>query len=182
MSRIGKAPIELPDGVTVVVQSGTDVLVNGPLGKNKFCFDGSVSVKSENGVVSVVCNNHEDKHARMMHGTVRSIINGMVWGVSKGYSKSLEISGVGFKASMKGADVLNMDLGYSHDILYKIPSDVKVAIDASGTKIEVKGVDKQRVGQVAADIKSFYPVEPYKCKGVKIVGEFVRRKEGKKTA
>lgn len=182
MSRVGKAPIELPDGVAVVVENDTDVLVSGPLGKNKFSFDGSVSVAVDGKTVTVLCENHEDKHARMMHGTVRSVINGMVVGVSKGYSKSLEISGVGFKASMKGADVLDLDLGYSHDILYKIPSDVKLTIDGSGTKIEVNGVDKQKVGQVAADIKRFYPVEPYKGKGVRIVGEFVRRKEGKKTA
>lgn len=182
MSRVGKAPIELPDGVSVVVENGTDVIVNGPLGSNKFCFDGSVSVVNENGVVTVECKDHEDKHARMMHGTVRSIINGMVLGVSKGYSKSLEINGVGFKASMKGSDVLDLDLGYSHDIFYKIPSGIKLTIDGSGTKLEVSGVDKQKVGQVAADIKRFYPVEPYKGKGVKIVGEFVRRKEGKKTA
>lgn len=182
MSRIGKAPIELPDGVSVVVENGTSVLVSGPLGSNRFCFDGSVSVVNNDGVVTVVCNDCENEHARMMHGTVRSIINGMVLGVSKGYSKSLEINGVGFKASMKGADVLDLDLGYSHDILYKVPNGVKLMIDGSGTKIEVKGVDKQKVGQVAADIKRFYPVEPYKGKGVKIVGEFVRRKEGKKTA
>jgi large subunit ribosomal protein L6 len=117
-----------------------------------------------------------------MHGTVRSIVNSMVIGVVDGYSKNLEISGVGFKVMMKEQNILDLNLCYSHDILYTIPNGIKLEIDPSGTKVAIKGIDKKLVGQVAADIKRFYPVEPYKGKGVKIVGEFVRRKEGKKTA
>jgi large subunit ribosomal protein L6 len=106
----------------------------------------------------------------------------MVVGVVSGYSKDLEISGVGFKATAKGQNVLDLSLGYSHDILYAIPPGIKLTIDQTGTKVSVSGIDKKMVGQVVADIKRFYPVEPYKGKGVRIVGEFVRRKEGKKTA
>ena len=181
MSRIGKLPIEVPSNVKVQID-GAKVSVEGPLGKNVHTFDDSVNIVFENNQIVVTCVDVEDDHSRMMHGTVRSIINGMVQGVLKGYEKKLEINGVGFKASLKGANVLDLDLGFSHEILYEIPAGIKVVIDPSGTKLEVSGVDKKMVGQVAAVIKSFYPVEPYKGKGVKILGEFIRHKEGKKTA
>ncbi|MDR1413928.1 MAG: 50S ribosomal protein L6 [Puniceicoccales bacterium] len=181
MSRIGKTPIQVPPNVKVVI-SGCRVTAEGPLGTNEQVFDDSVEITLSEGTLCVACKDENDRHSKMMHGTVRSIINSMVSGVVSGYSKDLEITGVGFKASLKGQNVLDLDLGYSHDILYQIPGGIKLVIDQSGTKISVKGVDKKTVGQVTADIKRFYPVEPYKGKGVKIVGEFVRRKEGKKTA
>ncbi|MDR1528206.1 MAG: 50S ribosomal protein L6 [Puniceicoccales bacterium] len=181
MSRIGKSPICIPSKVKVVIDGG-HVTVEGPLGKNEKTFDNSVIIKQVDGEICVCCRDENDKHSCMMHGTVRSIINSMVVGVINGYSKNLEISGVGFKVVMKGQNILDLNLGYSHDILYTIPNGIKLEIDPSGTKIAVKGIDKKLVGQVAADIKRFHPVEPYKGKGVRIVGEFVRRKEGKKTA
>ncbi|MDR0693634.1 MAG: 50S ribosomal protein L6 [Puniceicoccales bacterium] len=181
MSRIGKSPIGVPSNVKVVVE-GSRVVVEGPLGKNEKTFDDSVIIKQVGGEICVHCRDENDKHSCMMHGTVRSIVNSMVIGVVSGYSKNLEISGVGFKVAMKGQNILDLNLGYSHDILYTIPQGIKLEIDPSGTKAAVKGIDKKLVGQVASDIKRFYPVEPYKGKGVRIVGEFVRRKEGKKTA
>ncbi|MDR2737773.1 MAG: 50S ribosomal protein L6 [Puniceicoccales bacterium] len=181
MSRIGKSPIRIPANVRVNID-GCRVAVEGPLGKDEKTFDDSVSIEMVDGSIHVICANENDKHSRMMHGTVRSIINSMVIGVVSGYSKNLEIIGVGFKATLKGQNVLDLSLGYSHDVFYSIPNGVRVDIDQSGTKVSVKGVDKKSVGQVTADIRRFYPIEPYKGKGVKIVGEFVRRKEGKKTA
>ncbi|MDR1255909.1 MAG: 50S ribosomal protein L6 [Puniceicoccales bacterium] len=180
MSRIGKLPIKIPAGIKVLI-SGASVVVEGPLGKNEKVFDDSVFIKMENGEVCVSPADTSVEHSLVMHGTVRSIIESMVIGVTTGYRKNLEISGVGFKATMKGK-VMDLDLGFSHDILYEIPAGIKVDIDQTGTKLSVFGVDKQLVGQVAANIKSYYPVEPYKGKGVRVVGEFVRRKEGKKTA
>jgi large subunit ribosomal protein L6 len=154
--------------------------VEGPLGKNEKNFDDSVTI-ALNGSEVLVSPNGNGDHALVMHGTVRSVVASMVTGVASGYKKDLEISGVGFKATMKG-NALDLSLGFSHDILYDIPAGIKIVLDQTGTKLSVSGIDKQLVGQVAADIKSYYPVEPYKGKGVRIVGEFVRRKEGKKTA
>ncbi|MDR1401374.1 MAG: 50S ribosomal protein L6 [Puniceicoccales bacterium] len=181
MSRIGKASIQIPPNVKISVDK-CKVTVEGPQGKNEQTFDDSVGIALCDGVICVTCRDENDRHSKMMHGTVRSIINSMVAGVVSGYSKDLEINGVGFKASLKGHNSLDLDLGYSHDILYSIPPGIRIVIDQTGTKISVKGVDKKTVGQVTADIKRFYPVEPYKGKGVRIVGEFVRHKEGKKTA
>jgi large subunit ribosomal protein L6 len=180
MSRIGKLPIKIPGGVKVLVDGG-QITVEGPLGKNKKVFDSSVSIRVDGEEVCVSPAKASDDHSLVMHGTVRSIVASMVAGVVSGYKKDLEIFGVGFKAVLKG-NIMDLDLGFSHDILYKIPDGIRINVDQSGTKLSVSGVDKQLVGQVAADIKSYYPVEPYKGKGVRIVGEFVRRKEGKKTA
>ena len=181
MSRVGKVPVKIPANVKVEID-GVNVRVSGPLGVLSQAFDDSVAVEQSGEEIVVRRRDENDDHSRMMHGTVRSIINSMVLGVVNGYSKSLEISGVGFKDVMKGADVLDLSLGYSHDVLYKLPAGIKLVIDQTGTKIDISGADKKVVGQVAADIKKFYPVEPYKGKGVRSVGEFVRRKEGKKTA
>jgi large subunit ribosomal protein L6 len=180
VSRVGKLPVKIPNGVKVSVD-GCRVVVEGPLGKNEKTFDDSVLIKIENGEVCVSPARIGDDHSLMMHGTVRSIVASMVDGMVSGYRKDLEINGVGFKATVKGK-IIDLDLGFSHDILYEIPDRIKIDVDQSGTKLSVFGVDKQLVGQVVADIKSYYPVEPYKGKGVRIVGEFVRRKEGKKTA
>lgn len=180
MSRIGKLPIKLPSGVKFSIKDGV-VSIEGPLGKNEKFFDDSVNVVLEGEFIHVTPTDLQNDHSLMMHGTVRSIIAAMVDGVVSGYKKDLEINGVGFKATLKGK-ILDLDLGFSHEILYEIPDGIKVVVDQSGTKLSVSGIDKQLVGQVAADIKSYYPIEPYKGKGVHIIGEFVRRKEGKKTA
>lgn len=177
MSRIGKQPITVPAGVKVAV-NGPTVSVEGPKGKLARSFAG-VTFALEGNQVRVAAA-AEGREAGALHGTARAIVRNMVEGCATGYKKNLEIEGVGFKAILKG-DTLDLVLGYSHPILYKIPAGVKVTV-AENVKIEVSGPDRHLVGQVAADIRSFYPVEPYKGKGVRIVGEHVRRKEGKKTA
>jgi len=177
MSRIGILPVAIPDKVKVAVE-GEQVTVEGPKGKLCKSFDKTVSiaVKEDQVIVEPVSRSRQ---ARAMWGTARSIIQGMVEGVQKPFERSLEIEGVGFKAQLKGK-VLDLALGYSHPIEYPIPDGITVTVDG-GTKLKVTGPDKHLVGQVSADIKSYYPVEPYKGKGVRIVGDYVRRKEGKKT-
>jgi large subunit ribosomal protein L6 len=177
MSRIGKQPITVPAGVKVAF-NGSTVNVEGPKGKLTRTFAG-VTFSLEGNQVTVL-RGGEDRAFGALHGTARAIVRNMVEGCATGYKKNLEIEGVGFKAILKG-DSLDLALGYSHPILYKIPAGVKVTV-TENVKIEVTGPDRHLVGQVAADIKHYYPVEPYKGKGVRIVGEFVRRKEGKKTA
>lgn len=177
MSRIGKLPIAVPDKV-VVSENNNTVTVDGPKGKLEKSFQ-KVRIKIEDSVVNVSPAD-SSRLAKAMTGTARSIIHNMVQGVVNVYKKELEIQGVGFKAILQG-DVLDLALGYSHPIKYKIPAGISVSVDG-GTKLVVEGADKHMVGQVAADIKSYYPVEPYKGKGVRILGEFVRRKEGKKKA
>ena len=177
MSRIGKLPVAIPEKVEVKVDKGT-VEVKGPKGSLSRTFKSSVvSIELEDGniVVNPVGGSRE---ARAMHGTARSIINGMVEGVTKGFEKNLTITGVGFKAAVQG-NVLDLALGYSHPIKHPIPAGLTVTVNDQ-TKIKVEGFDKQVVGQFAAQVKKFYPAEPYKGKGVAIDGEFVRRKEGKK--
>ncbi|GAB4268358.1 MAG TPA: 50S ribosomal protein L6 [Opitutae bacterium] len=178
MSRIGKLPVIVPEKVKASIE-GQTVKVEGPKGKVEKTFDHSVKLSLEESSILVTPVGGATL-ARAMQGTARSIINGMVFGALNGYSKDLEIQGVGFRATVNGK-ALDLNLGYSHPIKYPIPDSINITV-AENTKIKVEGVDKQLVGQVAADIKHFYPVEPYKGKGVRIVGEFVRRKEGKKTA
>ncbi|MDR0534910.1 MAG: 50S ribosomal protein L6 [Puniceicoccales bacterium] len=178
MSRIGKIPVSIPAGVKVTI-TGQTVNVDGPKGKLSKTFAPVVSIAQDAAGIHVEPV-EKSRFAGAMHGTARAIINNMVRGVTQGYSKKLEIEGVGFKAALKGG-ALDLALGYSHPILYKLPADIKVDIQ-DGTKIEISGPDKEVVGKVAAEVKAYYPVEPYKGKGVRIVGEFVRRKEGKKTA
>ena len=177
MSRIGKQPVTVPSGVKVAI-NGATVNVEGPKGKLSRTFSGVTFALEGNQVL--VSPAGDDRRSGALHGTARAIVRNMVEGCATGYKKNLEIEGVGFKAILKG-DTLDLALGYSHPILYKIPAGVKVTV-AENVKIEVTGPDRHLVGQVAADIKQYYPVEPYKGKGVRIVGEFVRRKEGKKTA
>lgn len=178
MSRIGKLPVAIPEKVKVAV-NGCDVTVEGPKGKLCKSFDQTVKITvGDDGVIVEPASN--SRLARAMWGTARSIIAGMVKGVQTPYTRNLEIEGVGFKAILKGK-VLDLALGYSHPIEYTIPEGITVTVD-NGTKLKVEGPDKHLVGQVSADIKSYYPVEPYKGKGVRIVGQYVRRKEGKKTA
>jgi large subunit ribosomal protein L6 len=178
MSRIGKLPIAVPDTVRIAV-SGGNVSASGVAGTVSQVFGDAVEIKFDGSTVGVFPRDNS-RHAAAMHGTVRAIINNMVQGVQKPYAKDLEIQGVGFKAILKG-NILDLALGYSHPVLYSIPENIRVTVK-DGTAIHVEGVDKFLVGKVAADIRRFYPMEPYKGKGVRIVGERVRRKEGKKSA
>jgi large subunit ribosomal protein L6 len=178
MSRIGKQPVSIPDKVKVDV-SGQTVSVEGPKGKLSKTFNSAASIVLEEGEVRVSPAD-KSRFAKAMYGTARSIIAGMVQGVTTGFSKDLEISGVGFKAVLKGS-TLDLALGYSHPILYPVPDGITVTV-TDQTKVKVEGVDKQLVGEVAANIRSYYPAEPYKGKGVKYSDERVRRKEGKTVA
>lgn len=178
MSRIGKLPVPILDKATVTVDGNT-VRAEGPKGKLVKTFDRSVNIELVDGEIRVSPAN-KSRIAKAMYGTARSIINNMVFGVVNGFEKKLEINGVGFRATLKG-DILDLSLGYSHPINFKVPEGITVTV-ADNTKITVQGADKQVVGEVAASIYSYYPVEPYKGKGVRIVGQYVRRKEGKKSA
>jgi large subunit ribosomal protein L6 len=179
MSRIGKQPVIIPDKVKVSI-SGDTVNVEGPKGKVSKTFAPVVKVTVADKVVTVSPTKDDSRFAKAMYGTVRSVIAGMVKGASEGYTKELEIQGVGFKANLKGT-TLDLALGYSHPILMEIPAGIKVTV-TDQTKLKVEGADKQLVGAVTAEIRSYYPPEPYKGKGVRIVGERVRRKEGKTVA
>jgi large subunit ribosomal protein L6 len=175
MSRIGKQPIAIPPKVKVDVK-GQKVSVEGPKGKLQFDLPHHTSLKVEGGNV-LVSRSSDDAQARALHGLSRALVNNMVKGVSEGFVKKLEIQGVGFKAAVQGKTV-NMTLGYSHQINYPIPDQIKVVVEEN-TKITIEGPDKQVVGQVASELRSYYPPEPYKGKGVRYVGEHVTRKEGK---
>ncbi len=181
MSRIGRLPVSVPDKVKIEVKD-TTINVEGPKGKLSKTFSPVIELTFEKQKVRVRPRN-DTPFARAMHGTARSVIAGMVKGVTDGYAKELEIQGVGFKANLKGS-TLDLALGYSHPIAYAIPAGIKVTV-TDNTKLKVEGPDKQLVGAVTAEIRSFYPPEPYKGKGVRIVGEYaerVRRKEGKTVA
>lgn len=178
MSRIGKQPVSIPDKVKVSV-SGDTVLVEGPKGKVQKTFAPVVKVTVADRKVTFAPLD-ESRFAKAMYGTVRSVVAGMVRGVTEGYVKDLEIQGVGFKANLKG-NLLDLALGYSHPIVMTIPDGIKVTV-TDQTKLKVEGPDKQLVGAVTAEIRGYYPPEPYKGKGVRIVGERVRRKEGKTVA
>jgi large subunit ribosomal protein L6 len=175
MSRIGKQPIAIPAQVKVDVK-GRRVFVEGPKGKLDLELPPRTSLKVENGKV-LVARQGDDAQAKALHGLSRALVNNMVRGVSEGFVKKLEIQGVGFKAAVQGRNV-NLSLGYSHPITYPLPDQVKVTV-AENTKLTVEGPDRQMVGQVAAELRGFYPPEPYKGKGVRYVGEHVQRKEGK---
>jgi len=179
MSRIGKQPIPIPEKVKVTL-TGDFVHVEGPKGKVSKLFAPVVKVTVADKVVTVSPTDDDSRFAKAMYGTVRSVIAGMVKGASEGYVKDLEIQGVGFKANLKGT-TLDLALGYSHPILMEIPAGIKLTV-TDQTKIKVEGADKQLVGAITAEIRSYYPPEPYKGKGVRIVGERVRRKEGKTVA
>ncbi len=176
MSRVGKHPVEVPDGVEVAV-SGRFVSAKGKLGQLAYEATDDVTVKLDGGKIEVRPVN-DSKRARAMWGTVRSRIQSMVTGVSEGFSKQLEINGLGYRASVQG-DKLNLQLGYSHDINYPIPDGITIKCEKQ-TSIAITGADKQQVGQVAAEIREFRPPEPYKGKGIKYAGEIILRKEGKK--
>jgi large subunit ribosomal protein L6 len=178
MSRIGKQPVSIPDKVNVSIK-GETILVEGPKGKVQKTFAPVVKVTIANKEITFAPT-EDTRFSKAMYGTVRSIVAGMVKGVTEGYAKDLEIQGVGFKANLKG-NMLDLALGYSHPITMEIPVGIKVTV-TDQTKVKVEGADKQLVGAVTAEIRSYYPPEPYKGKGVRIVGERVRRKEGKTVA
>ncbi len=184
MSRIGKQTITLPKGVTCTFAPETrKVTVKGPKGELHQVLKGDFKVTVDNGVVSVA-RPSEDKPVRAMHGLYRALINNMVKGVSEGYKEQLEVIGVGYKATAQN-NVLELSLGYSHSVFLSIPSELKIqATQEKGANpmIHLEGIDKQLVGQVAAKIKSLRKVEPYKGKGIRYVGEYVRRKAGKAAA
>jgi large subunit ribosomal protein L6 len=174
MSRIGKKPIELPAKVSVKIASNGAVNVEGPKGKLAWTLPAGITGKVEGTKLTFACDSRE-KGA--LFGLSRSLVNNMINGVTNGYVKELEIQGVGFKAAVKGK-VLLLNLGYSHEINHPIPEGLKITV-TENTKVKVEGIDKQLVGQFAAEVRGFYPPEPYKGKGVRYVGEQIIRKEGK---
>ena len=176
MSRIGKRPVAIPSGVTATVD-GQTVNMKGPKGQLQFVVHDDVEVKFENGVVKVAPRVKTNR-AQAMYGTARAQVANLVAGVTKGFEKKLEITGVGYRAALQGKN-LQLALGYSHDVIYKIPEGIAITVPKP-TEITITGNDSQRVGQVAAEIRSYRPPEPYKGKGVKYSNEFIFRKEGKK--
>jgi large subunit ribosomal protein L6 len=176
MSRIGKHPVAIPSGVEVTIADNV-LTAKGGKGMLNVPLHEAVRVSQEDGKV-VVAPRDDSTRARTMWGTMRSLVNNAVIGASEGFSRRLEIIGVGYRAAVQGK-VLTLQLGYSHDIVFQIPEDIDVRCERP-TMIEVSGADKQRVGQVASEIRGFRKPEPYKGKGIRYEGEYVRRKEGKK--
>ena len=176
MSRIGKAPVAVPNGVTVTLKDGNVISVKGPKGELTRSLPSAMAVKQESGTVTVTRPSDEDQH-KALHGLTRTLIANMVEGVTKGFSKNLELVGVGYKAEKRPYG-LQLALGYSHPIEYRAPQGIKLTAPAP-TQIVVEGANKEVVGQVAAEIRSLRPPEPYKGKGVKYAGEQIRRKAGK---
>ena len=176
MSRVGKRPVTVPSGVTAAVD-GQTVKMKGPKGQLQFVVHNDVEVKLENGEVKVKPR-FETNRAQALYGTARAQVANLVEGVTKGFEKKLEITGVGYRAALQGKN-LQLALGFSHDVVYPIPEGITVTVPKP-TEINVSGSDAQRVGQVAAEIRAYRPPEPYKGKGVKYANEFIFRKEGKK--
>jgi large subunit ribosomal protein L6 len=176
MSRVGKHPVAVPSGVEVQM-SGATLSAKGSLGTLRLVVSNEVTASIADGAVTIAPKN-DTKHARAMWGTTRALVNNMVTGASKGFSVTLEINGVGYRAAVQGS-TLNLQLGYSHEIAYPIPVDVNIVCERP-TLIRISGADRQRVGQIAAEIRAYRPPEPYKGKGIKYSTETVRRKEGKK--
>lgn len=178
MSRIGKEPVKIVEGVTATVDAQT-VTVKGKLGELSYTMHDGITAKVEDGNIIVSCA--DDKNLGNFHGLARALIHNMVVGVSSGYTKKLSIEGTGFKAVLKGAE-LALSLGFASPKIYAIPEGIKVTVENDGLQVTVTGIDKDKVGEAAARIRSFYPAEPYKGKGIKYVGERIRRKQGKKVA
>jgi large subunit ribosomal protein L6 len=176
MSRIGNKAVEIPDKVKVNIDDHGSVSVEGPKGKLQWKLPHNIRATVEDNRVSLM-RQAETRSVKALHGLSRSLVHNMVRGVSEGFSKQLEIEGVGFRAAVQGSN-LNLSLGFSHPVQFPIPKDIKITV-AENTKITIQGVDKKLVGQVAADIRRFYPPEPYKGKGVRYAGEQIRRKVGK---
>ena len=178
MSRIGKEPVKLADGVTVSV-SGQKVTVKGKLGELSYTMHEGITAKAEDGKVVVSCE--DDARLGNFHGLARALIHNMVVGVSTGYSKVLTIEGTGFKAVLKGSE-LALSLGFANPKVFVVPEGVTCTVENDGLQVTLVGVDKAVVGESAARIRAYYPAEPYKGKGIKYVGEHIRRKQGKKVA
>ncbi|CAL8981477.1 50S ribosomal protein L6 [Rhodoplanes serenus] len=176
MSRIGKKAVPVPTGVTANIE-GQTVKAKGPKGALQLVLPDDVVIKMEEGTVKVDPRN-ETKRARSMWGTSRTLVSNLFTGVTKGFEQKLEIVGVGYRASVQGKN-LQLALGYSHDVVYPIPEGIAITTPKP-TEVLIAGIDKQKVGQVAAEIRAFRPPEPYKGKGVKYAGEYIFRKEGKK--
>jgi large subunit ribosomal protein L6 len=176
MSRIGKKPVSIPGSVTAAV-NGQEVKVKGPKGELKHVLVDDIIAKLDNGGIAVTMREDTQK-ARAMWGMSRTLVANLVAGVTEGFTKKLEITGVGYRAAVQGSNV-QLQLGYSHDVSYPIPQGIQV-VCPKPTEIVITGIDKQKVGQVAAEIRRFRPPEPYKGKGIKYAGEFILRKEGKK--
>jgi len=176
VSRVGRLPIEVPSGVEVTID-GTYVKVKGPKGEMDFTFTPEMTIKKEDGNIVVERPNDEPRN-RALHGTTRSVINNMVVGVSKGFEKVLEIEGVGYRAEISGKNLI-INVGFSHPVVVEPPEGISFDVDMKVRQIKVSGYSKQVVGQVAADIRKLRPPEPYKGKGIRYQGEYVRRKPGK---
>ena len=176
MSRVGRKPIEIPSGVEARLETGR-IIVKGPLGEMSQDVNPKLTVKKESNKL-LVERPADQKIYRELHGLTRNLIANMVIGVSKGYEKTLDITGVGFKASAQGSNLM-LNLGFSHPIVYPLPKGVKATVDAKQTQITLKGVDKQLVGQIAANLRSLKQPEPYKGKGIRYSNEVIQRKEGK---
>ena len=176
MSRIGKKPVSVPGGVTAAV-NGQEVKVKGPKGELKHVLVDDIIAKLDKGEIEIaMCE--DTPNARAMWGMSRTLVANLVAGVTEGFTKKLEITGVGYRAAVQGSNV-QLQLGYSHDVTFPIPQGIQV-VCPKPTEIVITGIDKQKVGQVAAEIRRFRPPEPYKGKGIKYAGEFILRKEGKK--
>ncbi len=175
MSRIGKLPVAIPDKVEVKITDGR-IAVKGPKGELDWAVPAGLDVEQKDGQV-IFSRPNDKRENKALHGTARSLVNNMVKGVTDGFSKELEIQGVGYRAAVKGKN-LELQLGFSHPVAHPIPDGIKVDVQEN-TKVKVEGIDKQKVGQFAAEIRAYRPPEPYKGKGVRYVDEYVRRKAGK---
>jgi large subunit ribosomal protein L6 len=175
MSRVGKMPIVIPDKVKVRLENGT-IFVEGPKGKLNFSVPNQLVLEVTDKEI-VIKRKAEDRNSLALHGTARALINNMVVGVSEGFSKTLEIIGVGYKAEAKGREIV-LQLGYSHPVHFPLPEGIEAKVDKQ-TRVTVSGFDKQLLGEVAAQIRGFRPPEPYKGKGIRYAGEYVKRKVGK---
>ena len=178
MSRIGKEPVKLAEGVTATI-AGQTVTVKGKLGELSYTMHDGITAKVEDGNILVACA--DDKKFGNFHGLARALINNMVVGVSAGYTKQLSIEGTGFKAALQGT-TLSLTLGFASPKIFVIPEGIKVTVENDGLQVTVTGINKALVGESAARIRAYYPAEPYKGKGIKYVGEHIRRKQGKKVA
>lgn len=176
MSRIGKQPVTVPSGVTVTI-NGSDVQVKGPKGQLERTFSDLVAIDQKDNVVTVTRNDEEDPESNVMQGLARALINNMVVGVSQGYEKKLELTGVGYRAQLKGK-TLELTVGFSHPVDYEAPENITFEVP-DNTHITVRGISKEQVGQVAAEVRMTRPPEPYKGKGIHYEGEHIRRKLGK---
>lgn len=182
MSRVGLNPVSIPEGVTVSVK-GSNINIKGPKGELNQKFDPDFKIKIDENTLTISRPSEQKRH-KSLHGLYRALIFNAIHGVSEGYELNLELVGVGYKASNQG-NLLNLTLGYSHNIYFQVPEEIKVSTETVKGKppvINLNGIDKQLIGQIAAKLKSLRPVEPYKGKGVKFVGEYVRRKVGKTAA